>query len=371
MAEGAPSSEKRKPFDPVAYTESARRSYVKIGEELKAQGVDIDNLPKEVFAPANKTIETLYNLSKSHASETDPKKKRNIKNRMRRAKSNLEDSVVAGIEEKVQGLRTTEQFRELEAKHMKGNEISSETAPTPVSETASGRAEEIRQRLKTLEREAANPADYHRAHDELENEALTLESELRGLESGTQPVEKKPSVATDKPELRRAAKVVQEEKIAPVSEPAEEEWSPSPLEEQRSAVLGELYALYRRNVNGPMEFDAIPSDVYQKFEEFFDEHSKNLLPTDTIPEADIDSFLAEQGVMERADKIETSIQETTPATGSEEKLIGKKSKASSLNVETEVRDDGLEYVSITPQAFEGTPLELRKKLGELIKKLVG
>ncbi|HVB20221.1 MAG TPA: hypothetical protein VNF51_03010 [Candidatus Paceibacterota bacterium] len=67
-------------------------------------------------------------------------------------------------------------------------------------EKDAGRIQEIRQRLATLEREAASPADYPHIHDELENEVVSLEKELvslekklRGLELGGPPAKKKVS----------------------------------------------------------------------------------------------------------------------------------------------------------------------------------
>src|SRR5665213_256626 len=45
------------------------------------------------------------------------------------------------------------------------------------------RIAELRDRLKTLEKQAANPAAVHRKYDEIEKDALTAEAQLRELES--------------------------------------------------------------------------------------------------------------------------------------------------------------------------------------------
>ncbi len=144
-------TKKKKRFDPVSYTEAARRSYVRIGEELKAQGVDVGALPGEVFAPANTTIENLYSLSKSYETETDPQKKKNIAARMRRAKANLEGHVVAGIEEKVQDLQTTEEIRArmaVPAGPLLAHDVGITSAPRSLAEELVAQDRSLDQRLR-------------------------------------------------------------------------------------------------------------------------------------------------------------------------------------------------------------------------------
>ncbi len=178
-----------------------------------------------------------------------------------------------------------------------------------------GRIKEIRQRLATLEREAASPADYPHNHDELENEVLTLEEELRGLESASRPVsEKRSSAEKQAPQTESLSRPAQEKQEKEQGE--EGSWIPTPLEEQRSAILGELYGLYRRDANGPMEFDAIPEEVHQKFLDFFDTRAKNLSPDETIPEAEVAAFLAEQRAAAGAAEAGTSFQEPADETSS-------------------------------------------------------
>lgn len=182
-------------------------------------------------------------------------------------------------------------------------------APAEQEDGTAGRIKEIRHRLATLEREAASPADYPHDHDELENEVLTLEEELRGLESASRPVsEKKPSAGKQAPQTESSSRPAQE-KQEEKQEEKEGSWTPTPLEEQRSAILGELYELYRRDANGPMEFDAIPEEVHQKFLDFLDTHAKDLLPDETIPEAEVAAFLAEQRAAAGAAEAGTSFQE--------------------------------------------------------------
>ncbi len=162
-------------------------------------------------------------------------------------------------------------------------------AAGPKGEAKTGRAREIRERLAVLEREAASPADHRRNHDELEKEVLALEKKLRALETGTPASVKKPDTgfftARNKPI---------DEKAESVEESPEAQWSPSPLEEQQSAVQGELYERYRRNANGPFEFDAVPESVREKVKDFFETQSKNIPPGGAIPESEINAFLAEQ-----------------------------------------------------------------------------
>ncbi len=54
---------------------------------------------------------------------------------------------------------------------------------TTEKEMRAARMQELREQLKTLEKYATSPADYHRKHDELEREVLAAEEELRKLES--------------------------------------------------------------------------------------------------------------------------------------------------------------------------------------------
>ncbi len=79
-------------------------------------------------------------------------------------------------------LRTLETAKHASAKH----------------EAKANRIKEIRQRLSTLEYQAAHPAEYSRNHDELENEVLTAEKELRDLESAGRPVEGTPKELRNK-----------------------------------------------------------------------------------------------------------------------------------------------------------------------------
>ena len=56
-------------------------------------------------------------------------------------------------------------------------------------EMRAARMQELREQLKTLEKYATSPADYHRKHDELEREVLAAEEELRKLESEDRLIE--------------------------------------------------------------------------------------------------------------------------------------------------------------------------------------
>ncbi len=484
MPENDPTKKKsaRRPFNPDTYVEGARKVYARIGKELQDQGVDVANLPGEVFAPANTTIENLYGLAKEYEKETKPGKKKYLAARMRRAKAHLGKNVVAEIEEKVQGLRTTEEIRahlakpveppparepapsetipkieprqdiddvqrlraeirELEAEAAKPGArkdiekdilmregalraLEAAKAAGSKGEAKTGRAREIRERLATLEREAASPADYRHNHDELEKEVLALEKELRERETKTPASEKKP----DTPFFSaRNGPPGKEEGSA-----EEQPWSPSPLEEQQSAVQGELYERYRRNAEGPFEFDAVPESVHEKVKDFFDTRSKNIPPGGTIPESEINAFLAEQlaaaGKEEQVEghaateeqgahaaeslaheetdrSAETdNVQRPSPpaqeagpidepiipnpddaidpehawamrragATGKAEPEAERSAREERASWKTgiETRDDGLEYVSIVPPAFaEGTRREWYEKLADLIKKL--
>ena len=239
-------------------------------------------------------------------------------------------------------------------------------------ETDADRIREIRARLVTLEREAASPADYPHDHDELENEVLTLEKELRGLESALRPVsEKKP------PAERPAAPT--ELPSQPAQETAEGSWTPAPLEEQESAILGELYGLYRKDANGPMEFDAIPEEVHQKFRDFFDTHAKNLSPADTIPETEVSAFLAEQRAASGAEEAETPFHEHAgeiPSAEDEVPIIPNPDDAIDPRHEWAMRRAGLEKnteaependsAGYAAAVSERTPAESRSLLRELI-----
>ena len=195
-----------------------------------------------------------------------------------------------------------------------------------------------------------------------------------------------PSTSKETSKIKASAEAANEE--------SERDWTPSPLEEQHSAVLGELYELYRRDVNGPMEFNAIPEEVHQKVEVFFKEHTKNFSPTDTVPESEVETFLAELGVIRKNPDAETmptvvEIDEQTKDVPiipdpehardpyhAREMRDGKKSKVKAtakkkgFKVQTEVRDtSGMEYIQIVPPGEERTPLEWRMLLKKLVEKI--
>ncbi len=105
-----PTAPKRS-FNPVSYIEGARKSYIKIGKELREQGVAVEEIPEEVFVPANTAMDKLYSLAEEYKQEPDATKKKDIAKQMREIKSALESTIVSGIEEKVQDLETTKEIR--------------------------------------------------------------------------------------------------------------------------------------------------------------------------------------------------------------------------------------------------------------------
>ena len=249
-------------------------------------------------------------------------------------------------------------------------------APAEEEAGTASRIKEIRQRLATLEREAASPADYPHDHAELENEVLTLEEELRGLESASRPVSgKRPSAEKHAPQTESLSRPAQKRQEKEQGE--EGSWIPTPLEEQRSAILGELYGLYRRDANGSMEFDAVPEEVHRKFLDFFDTRAKNLSSDETIPEAEVAAFLAEQRAAAGAAEAGTSFQESADETSSakdERPIIPNPDDAldpkhawamrrAGLAEKKSESENGLE--SAAP-ASERTPAESRSFLREII-----
>src|SRR3989344_7113874 len=57
--------------------------------------------------------------------------------------------------------------------------VESEITPEYTHLVRVARIQKLREHLKTLEKQAQDPAEYHRKHDELEDEVLAVEAELR------------------------------------------------------------------------------------------------------------------------------------------------------------------------------------------------
>ena len=186
---------KKRPFDPRNLTEGARKSYVQIGEELRAQGVEPSDLTPPVFAPANAKIDEIYKLADAYRVETDPKKKRSISIRMRRAKDALEGGVVEGVEEHV---RTTEAARALFAAAAKS--VEPPAVPVP----------EAQKPVKAIDKNEFAAPQYGKGSMQKEMDALSE------IPPATQKLEVEEQEAIDE---RIAAAHIEEVPIVAESEP--------------------------------------------------------------------------------------------------------------------------------------------------------
>lgn len=356
--------EPKRAFRPVAITENARQSYVRIGKELREQGVEPRDLPAEVFASANAKIDAVYKLAEEYKKETDSEKKRNIAKRMLRAKDALEGRVVEGIEKKIGKLMDEKELRELSVKEFRASE-----QPVEVDASEFAASQYAKQDMQA-DMDTLAPSGHSLAEELIERDQ-DLDRRLLMRRAAPPPVAEVP-VPGQKPGAEPAAEAVPEQSQPPaaarpeaVAQPVqgrgeeEGEWTPSPLEEQRSAVLGEVYALYRHDENGPMEFDAVPDAVHEKVQDFFDTQAKDLLPDGTIPEDKIEALLAElRGAVHGTAETAPGAEEASPvpATGESPAALQEASEAAG-------GDTGSPEKEGTTLSFAG----IKEMLGEQLK----
>lgn len=309
-------AKKPEAFDPRDFTEEARKSYVQIGEELRAQGVEPRDLPAEVFAPANEKIDKIYELADAYRKRTDPKRKKNIVRGMQRAKDVLEGDVVAGIATSVEGeLQKRENEKQL--RRLAAKEFKKAVAAAPLAAEQKGPAVD--------KSEFAAP-QYGKGGMQKEMDALQ-EPEPEALPGANEPWSIEMFSNGNQPK----------EETVPAAPAAPASYSPGFSDVPMYNSMAEAHA-------AAADSGAVAPSAEAGKREFHPDGSEYL------------DFVETHDVPVRP---EGAPLEGVEPSGKAEQNIGK--------VSSEFRDDGLEYVTFTPPP-EGTPKELKQKLRELVGK---